>query len=48
MTLTNTERQALSRYRKAHNLVQIIAWVPSDKAQAVKDAIDTITGEADK
>ena len=48
MTLTNAERQALSRHRKAHNLVQITAWVPADKAQAVRDAIATITGAADK
>lgn len=43
--MTPAQRQQLKRDRRKAGLVQIIAWVPADKAQAVRDAIATITNE---
>ena len=43
MTQTGTERSRICRERAARGLVKLEAWVPKDKLQACKDAIDQIT-----
>ena len=40
--MTPAERQQLKRDRRKAGLVRIEAWVPSDKADAVKAAIAEI------
>lgn len=43
MTQTGTEKSRLSRERAKQGLVRIDVWVPRDKLEACKDAIDQIT-----
>ena len=37
--------QALRARRKAAGMIRFEAWIPADKMQAVKDAINKIMGE---
>ncbi len=41
--LTGTEKSRLSRERARLGLKQLIVWVPRDKLQECRDAIDKIT-----
>ena len=40
--MTDAERQQLKRDRRKAGLVLVQEWVPADKAQDVRDAIDEI------
>jgi vacuolar-type H+-ATPase subunit I/STV1 len=42
MTQSGTERSRICRDRTARGLVKLEAWVPADKLEACKDAIDKI------
>lgn len=41
----NARSQALRKRRKDAGMIRFERWVPADKLQAVKDAIDKIMGE---
>jgi len=43
MSLTGTEKSRISRERAKLGLVRLDVWVPADKLEACKDAIDQIT-----
>jgi hypothetical protein len=42
MTQSGTERSRICRERADLKLRRLVAWVPADKLQACKDAIDKI------
>lgn len=42
--MTPAQRKQLQRERAKAGLVRFTAWIPKDKLQAVKDAVEQITG----